>query len=682
MKRLSLLSAFAASIVAARGQTTFQAEIVGTPGNVHLSWPTTLNNNYQVFMSPDLQTFLDTGITEPGTGSDITYGFMTITPKLFFRVEETPDPYNGGFLVLPTQDQEVDLEDGVCFSFNLDVLPALPDKVRIYQREHGSGDPWEQIGSLTDFDTVKGVRTLRGSAVWIPDMEDEYDVQAAVVDGTGTVIASAVCRVIVGSNQPPTIAITAGPPTPSATSQFIDFTTDDGDDPDGDSIARVEFFDNGVLIGEDREAPFGDDIRDLDDELVGDFWRGTHSITARAIDARGAIGPLSAPFVVQITGGNARPELTITAPANGLIVQEGQTFDIDYTLSDADGLGSIIEVRAEDIGDEGDAVLVSDDTAPFTALTIDTTGWTLGSHTIKVVADDSGSELSSAKFVTVFVRGGAGMTFAEILAANIADELTAAPQGETFTGVEASSDEYTGGGDSGLEIDSGIVMTSGSAALWNAGNDAGDADEGDDNNFPTDNREPGDPVLETRISGLDTNDAAVLEFDVFCTNGQLELEYQFGSEEYIEYVSDGSSGCFNDAFLVTVDGVVVSLLPDCTDIVAPNTIHPEIEDGVSLCGAVADPLNEHLFLDNDDEDDDNDGNPDDDVQPVPGNEDNQVEYDGLTVRMRAHAFVTPGQLHRVRIVIADVSGVDFNDHFLDSGLFIRNGSLRTVTPTP
>jgi hypothetical protein len=51
---------------------------------------------------------------------------------------------------------------------------------------------------------------------------------------------------------------------------------------------------------------------------------------------------------------------------------------------------------------------------------------------------------------------------------------------------------------------------------------------------------------------------ALLEFDVFAVYEQLELELQFGSEEYIGYVADGVNG-FNDAFLVTVDDVRVSI---------------------------------------------------------------------------------------------------------------------------
>lgn len=79
--------------------------ITGTATNHFLTWTTRPNYNYQVYGSPDLGGWADTGITEPGTGSNITYGLTATADKMFYRIKETADPYNGGFLVLPTQHQ-------------------------------------------------------------------------------------------------------------------------------------------------------------------------------------------------------------------------------------------------------------------------------------------------------------------------------------------------------------------------------------------------------------------------------------------------------------------------------------------------------------------------------------------------------------------------------------------------
>jgi hypothetical protein len=589
---------------------------------------------------------------------------MSTADKLFYRIHETADPYNGGFLVLPGNNDEVDLIDGVCFSFNLDVFSVLPAKIRIYQRDYNSGDPWEQIGQITDFDEIDGIKFVRGSAVWLPDAEGEYEVQAAVVDGTGTVIASAVRHVTVGSNQAPSITITSGPTTPSALRQAVIFTAI-ATDADGDDVRRVEFYDNGILIGTDatpdETSPgvfeFGDDIQDIEGNYY-DLLKGTHDITAKAFDSRGAIGETASASQYVITGGNSRSTIAVTSPANGLIVTQGQSFTVVYTEGDPDGASDIDEVEAYDIVTfDGDI----DTASPFDDLTIDTTGWDLGSHTIRVVTRDSSGDESYPLYLTVFVRTGSGATFAETLVANIVDETTAAPSNEEFNGVQASSDEFSTGLVSGLEINSGVALTTGDFQDWNAG----DFSAGISTRWNAE----GDQELEDRVAGNDTNDAAVLEFDVFCTNGQLEMEYQFGSDEYDEFVSDAANpDCFNDAFMLTIDGKVVSLVPDCSDIVAVNTVHPLIPANISCTGEEIAAVNDHMYLDDD---------LDIDPAVAPANQGVQVEYDGMTIRLRIHAFVTPNTSHRIKLVIADVE----DDQF-DSALFIKEASVRTISPTP
>lgn len=657
MRCLIRFAIFGALVAAASAQAPIEVDIVGTAANHQLSWTTTVNYNYQVFMSPDLGTWIDTGIAEQGNGSTITYGLISTADKQFYRIRETVDPYNGGFLVLPGNNDEVDLIDGVCFSFNLDVFSALPAKIRIYQRGYNSGDPWEQIGQITDFDEIDGIKFVRGSAIWLPDAEGEYEVQAAAVDSTGIVIASAVRRVIVGSNQAPSITITSGPTTPSASRQaaiFNAITTD----ADGDDVRRMEFYDNGILIGTDttpnETSPgvfeFGDDIKDIEGNYY-DLLKGTHDITAKAFDSRGAVGETASASQYLVTGGNARPTVDVTSPTNGLIVTQGQSFTVVYTEGDPDGASDIDEVEAYDIVTTNSEI---DTASPFDDLTIDTTGWDPGTHTIRVVTSDVSGDESYPLYLTIFVRTGSGPTFAETLVSSIVDEATAAPSSEVFTGVESSSGMFSSGFDSGLEINGGALLTSGSFALWNAGDDSSNEegmDESDDLNFGLNNQESGDPELEDRVAGDATFDASILEFDAFCSNGQLELVYQFGSEEYEEFV-----GSFNDGFMATVDGVLVSLVPDCSDIVAVNSVNP------------VEPINEHLYLDDD---------LDIDPKVTPSNQSVQVEYDGMTIRLRAHVFVTPNTTHRIKLVIADV-----NDDRLDSGLFIGESSVRTITPQP
>jgi len=650
MRTLTTLLLSLACAFHAAAQQPSQVTIVGGADNHLLTWTTTQNFNYLVEASPDLVNWIDTGIAEPGTGGTITYGFISTAPKWFYRIKETEDPYNGAFLILPFHSQEVALIDGVCFSFDLHVLPDFPDRIRIYQREYDSGDPWEQIGLITEYAERKYVKFVRGSVVWIPSTEGEYEVLAVAIDDQCNTEASATRRVIVVENQLPEITITNGPASPSATPQLAVFETDFVL-PDDEPIMRVEFYDNGVLIGTDRSDPFGADVRDIEG-VEYDLLRGQHNITARAFNTRGAIGETKQPFVVEITGGNARPSVDeITSPVGSIIVQKGQTFAVAYTVSDPDGAGDLNRVEVKSL-QEGISTKRVDWSSPFFQVIMDTTDWQPGSHTIIVHAIDISGAVSYPATFTVFVQSAPGPTFAEQLVANIVDGVTVAPSGETFYGVEESSGVIEEGIRFGLQMDDGIVLTTGLFSNWDSGNGYFDASYA----FHT----PGDDRLRDRLFGgapnLLTHDAAILEFDIFCENGQLEFEFQFGSEEYLKYVNE-----YNDAFIITVDDVIVSLVPDGEDIVSVNSVHYDNEI-IDL------QLRGHLYLDNSE-----------DIVPNVDENDlgNLVEYNGMTIKLRGHVLLDAGKTYKVRIVIADAL-----DAIYDSAIFIQNDSVRTIQPTP
>ncbi len=621
-----------------------------------LTWTTRPDFNYQVESSADLLSWVDTGALERGTGALASRSFDHLEPQGFFRIREVPDLYGGSFLTLPEEGQEHDLIDGVSIAFDLNVFPELPAKLRVYRRLHNGSTVWQQIGEVSDFSESEEVKQVRGSVVWIPDVAGEYDIQAAAVNAAGDVIATAVRTVRVGLAEPPVITIIEGPPGPSETPVAPVFRT--AVSSAAGAVSRVEFYDNGVLIGSDREAPFGDLVRDREGNGF-QLLRGTHRITAKVFDSRGGVGETAEAFVVEVTGGNARPELSLVASGEGVRIERGVPLEIGYTLHDPDGEEDIQRVEAYRLG-EGSGT--SDEIPPFEPLVLNTTDWSPGTHVIKIFAVDKAVAASYPRYLTVYVEEPGAVTFAEALVEEIVDESTAVPSNPSFTGVEASTAIFEDGIASGLQMDAGIVMTTGLAEIWNRGNTSEHSDEHDVPTFPNTSG-PGDPELEDRVAGQSTHDAAVLEFDLFCEHGQLEFEYQFGSEEYLEYV-----GNFNDAFLATVNGVVVSFVPDLADIVAVNSIHPPIPAELSHSGEALEGRNAHLFLDNKL-----------DIEPnlPPHRLAHALEYDGITVRMRAHALVTPGEVHRIRLVIADVT-----DDRLDSGLFIKRGSVRTYAPRP
>jgi len=616
--------------------------IVGVAANHELSWNTSLNYFYSVECSIDLETWVWTGLEAVGTGSRLTYGFISTSDKMFYRIRASVDPNNGGFLVAPQQDDTINQIDGVCFAFDLSQFSSLPSKIRIFQRAYNTGEPWSLIGAITEFDERLGVKFMRGSAVWLPQSDGDYEVQAAVVDSTGAVVASAIRRITINQKQAPTISIVSGPAS-SASSIQLDGSFDL--DP-GDTVRRVEFYDNGKFIGTATQEEFEDTVRDLQGEVVR-LLRGSHSIVVRAYDSTGSYTD-SAPYAVTVTGGNARPELTVTAPTSDFSVVVGDSFNIVYDApTDADGFSDITSVRASryiipfapsNPVQYPEEIIAQDSSPPFNQLTVNTTGWNPGTYTIKVVAVDAATAESYPHYFRVYVRSSPSANFAEDLFSELKGDQSISFLNTNFVGREMSSGVFLNGQAFQLQVDSGVLLSTGDFNLWNAG------DLSDGAGLQLSAR--GDFDLENRVAGSQTQDAAVLECEVYCENGQLEIEYQFGSEEYDEYV-----GQFNDSFMIIVNGAVVTRAPNCADIVAVNTVNLN--------------QNRHLFMGDDE-----------DIDPT-GTIINQVEYDGLTVRMRIHVFVEPQSTNTVRIVIADV-----NDGILDSGLFLETGSFKTTVPTP
>jgi len=85
-----------------------------------------------------------------------------------------------------------------------------------------------------------------------------------------------------------------------------------------------------------------------------------------------------------------------------------------------------------------------------------------------------------------------------------------------------------------INISDGVILTSGSRVNAEGPNNSG--------GISGNNGSAGDVDL-TSLSGSSTNDACVLEFDIFSPADTLKFNYSFGSDEYLEFV-----GSYNDAF--------------------------------------------------------------------------------------------------------------------------------------
>ncbi|PHI21243.1 hypothetical protein CEQ90_04285 [Lewinellaceae bacterium SD302] len=169
---------------------------------------------------------------------------------------------------------------------------------------------------------------------------------------------------------------------------------------------------------------------------------------------------------------------------------------------------------------------------------------------------------------------------------------------------------------------------------------------------------PGDDDLDSLniLTGGDpfntTEDACIVEFDVFANTQELVFEYVFGSEEYPEFVElPGSSFGFNDifAFFISGPGIVgepalggqenIAVLPDGTTV--------EIN-------RVNEGLNWQYYRNN--------------------SEGQSIQYDGLTSdslgvkkSLTARRSVTPCKNYRIKLAVADRG-----DSSYDSGVFISD----------
>ncbi len=203
-----------------------------------------------------------------------------------------------------------------------------------------------------------------------------------------------------------------------------------------------------------------------------------------------------------------------------------------------------------------------------------------------------------------------------------------------YNGASGASGTFTDGIASGIGIESGVILSSGSAVLAEGPNDASNAGY---NNSGVN----GNAQLEA-LSGHPTYDTNVLSFDFEIDGGlggELYFNMVFGSEEYNEYVNTK----FNDVFALFLDGDNIATLDDGTPITINN-----INNG----------SNAEFFIDN-------------------TAASNNTQMDGFTTVLQISALdIAPG-IHTMTFAIAD-SG----DAVLDSWLMIQASSFSNEPTDP
>lgn len=160
--------------------------------------------------------------------------------------------------------------------------------------------------------------------------------------------------------------------------------------------------------------------------------------------------------------------------------------------------------------------------------------------------------------------------------------------------------------------------------------------------------------------GSPNGDAVSIEFDFIPFTDSIAFYYFFASEEYPEYVGKG----FNDAFAFLINGPGYPLKTNIARLSFGAMTTPITIDNVNFINNPNFYIPNHLK---------------EDIQNVQKKARklltnpmllNEIEFDGMTTRLRAVAKVTPEEIYTLKIVIADVGDLRY-----DSGVFLEKESF-------
>jgi gliding motility-associated-like protein len=230
----------------------------------------------------------------------------------------------------------------------------------------------------------------------------------------------------------------------------------------------------------------------------------------------------------------------------------------------------------------------------------------------------------------------------------------------TFTGNNAMAGHFRNLGQTNINIDSGIVLTTGRAETPATGFNYGVQGDGFDMATDVDASNswgaPGDANLAAAI-GVPTSqmkDACVLEFDFVPLGDTVKFRYVFSSEEYS--TSFACNPMWNDAFAFFISGPGITglqniaLVPNTTLPVSIQNINNVMFDHWPLPPAPNCPMNPTYYVDN--------------------TTNTYFTHEGHTVVLTALSRVQPCNTYHLKLVIADNT-----DDSYDSGVFLEAKSL-------
>ena len=219
-----------------------------------------------------------------------------------------------------------------------------------------------------------------------------------------------------------------------------------------------------------------------------------------------------------------------------------------------------------------------------------------------------------------------------------------------YNGSPSSIGSFTATG-TNLGINQGIVMTTGTVL----NNGSGPQGPNNQAGAGIDNGAGGSGLLTNLINGVQTYNAAIMEFDFIPYSDTVEFKYVFGSDEYPEFAPPNNSG-YNDVFgfFISGPGIAgiqnIAKLPNNGSIVSINNVNAITNStyyNFNGDGNTA-PYNSNPFY---------------------------IQYDGFTDVLKAVSKVQCGQTYHLILAVADVG-----DGQWDSGIFLEANSLSSQTP--
>ena len=255
------------------------------------------------------------------------------------------------------------------------------------------------VDAVSPAGAIAKVEFLRGTSVvatataspyqytWSAATAGNYTMAARATDNTGVTSLVTLPIVVNGANASPIVALTSPLNNATFTAPANIPMAANASDPDG-SIARVDFLQNGSVIGSTNVAPYS--------MTWSNVSPGSYAVSARATDNRSAIST-SQPVNVLVSPPpppNTPPTINLVAPTPGSQYFAPASIALQATAADADGTVTKVDFY------QGTTLLGSVTTPPYK---LDWTSVPSGAYGVSAKATDNQGAVTSSPSVSVTV---------------------------------------------------------------------------------------------------------------------------------------------------------------------------------------------------------------------------------------------------------------------------------------